>query len=114
MKNLIGKTALVTGGSRGIGRAAALALAEAEPQFLSTTAPASKTPKMSLPKFRDLAATPSSSRVTSPRLTGLTVWPRKSAGSSVNVWTSLWPTRGFPGLDRSPRRRFRSSTTFSP
>jgi NAD(P)-dependent dehydrogenase (short-subunit alcohol dehydrogenase family) len=34
MNNLSGKTALVTGASRGIGRAAALALAEASAQIL--------------------------------------------------------------------------------
>jgi NAD(P)-dependent dehydrogenase (short-subunit alcohol dehydrogenase family) len=63
MTTLSGKTALVTGASRGIGRASALALAAAGAQVLVHYSRGAK-PTVSSPRYAKLAAAVTQSRPT--------------------------------------------------
>ena len=56
MAILAGKTALVTGASRGIGRASALALAPPAPRFSCITAAARRKPTLSSQRYAKAVA----------------------------------------------------------
>ena len=101
MTTLSGKTALVTGASRGIGRASALALARAAPRSSSITAAARRRRKRSSRKSARRAGARTPSPPISPRRTGRTSLPSRFAPSSAIAWTSLSPMPASPGLRRS-------------
>ena len=113
MSDLAGKTALVTGASRGIGRASALALARAGAQAPVHYGRSPARLKRSSPKSGTRGGRAEQSRPISPPPTAPTTLPgRLAASSGIPSMFSL-PRRASRSLRRSRRPRLRISTRCS-
>ncbi len=114
MRNLAGKTALVTGASRGIGRASALALARGGAQVLIHRARGTKEAEGVAAEIRksggraDAVAADLAAPDGPPTLS-----PGRFATSSATDWTSSSQTLVFPRPRLSKRRRSMTSTNCS-
>ena len=105
MTSLKGKTALVTGASRGIGRASALALASAGAQVLIHTAAVPTRPRRSSPRSVPRAGAPKPLAPTSEHPMVRTSWRPRSAASSATASTYSSPMPASRRLRRSRKRR---------
>jgi len=92
MTALQGKTALVTGASRGIGRATGSALAEAGAHVLVHTAVPPRTRNLSSPASREKGDAPTQSRRTWKLQTEQHYWREKFARSLATDWMCSFPT----------------------
>ena len=114
MLNLSGKTALVTGASRGIGRASALALAKAGAQVLVHYSTSEKAAAAVVAEIRQAGGAPGRSPSICARQMDRTLWPVAYAPSSVIDLTSLSPMPASRRRPPSKRRPSRISMTSSP
>ena len=114
MNKLNGKTALVTGASRGIGRASALALAQAGAQVLAHDGRLGRKPRRSSLEIRELGGKAEKVGVDLAETDGPHALARPSARSSATVWTSSSRTPASPSPRRSKTRPSTTSTPCSP
>ena len=114
MPNLSGKTALVTGASRGIGRASALALAAAGAQVLVHYGRGATEADVSSPRYARLAAAVTQSLPIWRRLMGRTNLRDSLALSSAIASIFLSQVRGSRSQPRSKIPPLRTSIGFSP
>ncbi len=90
MSDLSGKTALVTGASRGIGRASALALAKAGAQVIVHYSANEAAASAVVEEIRKAGGRAEKVAATCARPTGRTIWRRAFAPSSAIAWISWW------------------------
>ena len=114
MTTLSGKTALVTGASRGIGRASALALARAGAQVLVHYGRGAVEAEGVVNEIRKAGGRADAIAADLAAPTARTSSPSRSAPSSAIGWISSSRTRACPRLRRSRTRRSRISTISSP
>jgi len=114
MSDLSGKTALVTGASRGIGRASALALAQAGAQVLVHYSNSEKEADAVVAEIRKAGGRAEKVGADLRQAMDRTFWPSGSAPSSATGSIFWLPTRASrrPRALRTPKSR--TSTTSSP
>ena len=114
MPTLNGKTALVTGGSRGIGRASALALAAAGAQVLVHYGRGAKEADAVVAEIRKGGGRADTVAADLAAADGASSLRGRPAASSAIAWTSLSPMRGSRKPQRSRKRPLRISINSSP
>jgi NAD(P)-dependent dehydrogenase (short-subunit alcohol dehydrogenase family) len=114
MSNLSGKTALVTGASRGIGRASALGLAKAGAQVLVHYNGGEKDATAVVAEIREAGGKAEKLSADLRASDGPHALAERVVPSSAHVWTSSSPTPASPRAERSKRPLSRTSMRSSP
>jgi NAD(P)-dependent dehydrogenase (short-subunit alcohol dehydrogenase family) len=114
MKDLANRTALITGASRGIGQATAVAMAAAGARVIVHYGRGAEEAKVLLGQIRSAGGVRRNPyRRTSLYPMGRTHWPERSARSSASGSMSWLLTLAFPTAPRSRTRRWRTLTSCS-